>query len=199
MIRLILLLFTISFFKAQQIEPLKVLRIKYDSINDALKLNYQKDIVGKSDKEISEIYFSYISNVRSNNQDRLTDYEFAVKNFFNNQKLAEPPLEEITNITYEKPATYSLGFENLYKEVHDFIQNKFKDDFEYSSNSAKIHFIVQNDNSLLIEKVEGTDANFNNLALLAFLITIGEWKSGFQKGKKVKTKFTLPVKFVVEE
>lgn len=199
MIRLILILFTINFCSAQQIEPLKVLKIKYDSINDALRLNYQKDIVGKSEKEISEIYFSYASEVRRNNKKKYTDYELAVKDFFNNQKLAKPSPEENTNITEERPATYSLGFEKLYKEVHDFIQNSYNDDFEYFSNSAKIHFIVQNDHTLFIEKIEGTDAGFNNLALLAFLMTKGEWKAGFQRGRNVKTKFTLPVKFVVEE
>ena len=122
-----------------------------------------------------------------------------MKDFFNHQKLAEPSTEISNTDLEEKPATYSLGFEKLYKEVQEFIQNRYQDDFEYYSNSAKIHFIVQNDNSLYIEKVEGTNSDFNNLALMAFLMTKGEWKSGFQRGKNVKTKFTLPVKFVVEE
>ena len=199
MIRLFLVFFTVVFCNAQQIEPLKVLKNKYDSLNIALKQDYQKNIIGKSEKEISEIYFSYISSVRNNNIKRYADYEVAVKEFFNHQKLAEPSTEINNTDLEEKPATYSLGFEKLYKEVHEFIQNRYKDDFEYYSNSAKIHFIVQNDNSLYIEKVEGTNSDFNNLALMAFLMTKGEWKSGFQRGKNVKTKFTLPVKFVVEE
>ena len=199
MIRLFLVFFTVIFCNAQQIEPLKVLKNKYDSLNIALKQDYQKNIIGKSEKEISEIYFSYISSVRNNNIKRYADYEVAVKEFFNHQKLAEPSTEINNTDLEEKPATYSLGFEKLYKEVHEFIQNRYKDDFEYYSNSAKIHFIVQNDNSLYIEKVEGTNSDFNNLALMAFLMTKGEWKSGFQRGKNVKTKFTLPVKFVVEE
>ena len=65
--------------------------------------------------------------------------------------------------------------------------------------SAKIHFIVQNDHSLYIEKVEGTEKEFNDLALLAFLMTTGKWESAFQSGSNVKSKFVLPVKFVVEE
>ena len=199
MIRLFLVFFTVIFCNAQQIEPLKVLKNKYDSLNIALKQDYQKNIIGKSEKEINEIYFSYISSVRNNNIKRYADYEVAVKEFFNHQKLAEPSTEINNTDLEEKPATYSLGFEKLYKEVHEFIQNRYQDDFEYYSNSAKIHFIVQNDNSLYIEKVEGTNSDFNNLALMAFLMTKGEWKSGFQRGKNVKTKFTLPVKFVVEE
>ena len=199
MIRLFLVFFTVVVCNAQQIEPLKVLKNKYDSLNIALKQDYQKNIIGKSEKEISEIYFSYISSVRNNNIKRYADYEVAVKDFFNHQKIAEPSTEINNTDLEEKPATYSLGFEKLYKEVHEFIQNRYQDDFEYYSNSAKIHFIVQNDNSLYIEKVEGTNSDFNNLALMAFLMTKGEWKSGFQRGKNVKTKFTLPVKFVVEE
>lgn len=175
------------------------MKSKHDSINNILKQNYQKEIVGKSEKEINDIYYSYISNLRRNNKKRYTDYELAVKNFFNNQKLAEPSSETDSTNTEEKPATYSLGFERLYKEIHDFIQDKYQNNFEYFSNSAKIHFIVQNNNTLFIEKIEGTDADFNNLALLAFLMTKGEWKSGYQRGRNVKTKFTLPIKFVVEE
>lgn len=199
MLKLFLLFFAFNLCNAQQIEPLKELKIRYDSINGVLKQNYQKDIVGKSEKEINDIYFSYISEVRRNNKKRYADYEIAVKDFFNNQKLAQPSTDINNADLEERPATYSLGFEKLYKEVHDFIQNKYQDDFEYFSNSAKIHFIVQNDNTLYIEKIEGTDADFNNLALVAFLMTKGEWKSGYQRGRYVKTKFTLPIKFVVEE
>ena len=49
------------------------------------------------------------------------------------------------------------------------------------------------------EKVEGTEKEFNDLALLAFLMTTGKWESAFQRGTNVKSKFVLPVKFVVEE
>ena len=55
----------------------------------------------------------------------------------------------------DKTANYSQGFPALYKEVHDFIKNRYQDRLdEYFTKSAKIHFIVQNDHSLYIEKLK---------------------------------------------
>jgi hypothetical protein len=49
-----------------------------------------------------------------------------------------------------------------------------------------------------VEKVEGTNPNFNRIALLAFLMTEGTWTSASQYGRNVKSKFVLPVTLKLE-
>jgi len=185
---------------AQQLESLKTLKAKHDSIETQLKLKHQEEIKGKSDSEISEIYYQNLLSRRKNNRERFNHYFSAVQTFLENQKMIGPSPEAAQQEIPDKTANYSQGFPALYKEVHDFIKNRYQDRLdEYFTKSAKIHFIVQNDHSLYIEKVEGTEKEFNDLALLAFLMTTGKWESAFQRGTNVKSKFVLPVKFVVEE
>ena len=185
---------------AQQLESLKTLKAKHDSIETQLKLKHQEEIKGKSDSEISEIYYQNLLSRRKNNRERLDHYFSAVQTFLENQKLIDPSQEAAQQEIPDKTANYSQGFPALYKEVHDFIKSQYQDRLdEFFTKSAKIHFIVQNDHSLYIEKVEGTEKEFNDLALLAFLMTTGKWESAFQRGMNVKSKFVLPVKFVVEE
>ena len=185
---------------AQQLESLKTLKAKHYSIETQLKLKYQEEIKGKSDSEISEIYYQNLLSRRKNNRERFNHYFSAVQTFLENQKMIGPSPEAAQQEIPDKTANYSQGFPALYKEVHDFIKNRYQDRLdEYFTKSAKIHFIVQNDHSLYIEKVEGTEKEFNDLALLAFLMTTGKWESAFQSGSNVKSKFVLPVKFVVEE
>ena len=185
---------------AQQLESLKTLKAKHDSIETQLKLKHQEEIKGKSDSEISEIYYQNLLSRRKNNRERFNHYFSAVQTFLENQKLIGPSPEAAQQEIPDKTANYSQGFPALYKEVHDFIKNQYQDRLdEFFTKSAKIHFIVQNDHSLYIEKVEGTEKEFNDLALLAFLMTTGKWESAFQRGMNVKSKFVLPVKFVVEE
>ena len=193
------LLFTCG-INAQQLESLKILKIKHDSIETQLKLKYQEEIKGKSDSEISEIYYQNLLSRSKNNRERFNHYFSAVQAHLEGQKLISPSLEAARQEIPDKTANYSQGFPALYKEVHDFIKNRYQDRLDdYFTKSAKIHFIVQNDHSLYIEKVEGTEKEFNDLALLAFLMTTGKWESAFQRGMNVKSKFVLPVKFVVEE
>lgn len=185
---------------AQQLESLKILKTKHDSIETQLKLKYQEEIKGKSDSEISEIYYQNLLSRRKNNRERFNHYFSAVQTYLETQKLIGPSPEVVQQEIPDKAANYSQGFPALYKEVHDFIKNQYQDRLdEYFTKSAKIHFIVQNDHSLYIEKVEGSEKEFNDLALLAFLMTTGKWESAFQRGMNVKSKFVLPVKFVVEE
>ena len=185
---------------AQQLESLKTLKTKHDSIETQLKLKHQEEIKGKSDSEISEIYYQNLLSRSKNNRERFNHYFSAVQTYLETQKLIGPSPEATQQEIPDKPANYSQGFPALYKEVHDFIKNQYQDRLdEYFTKSAKIHFIVQNDRSLYIEKVEGTEKEFNDLALLAFLMTTGKWESAFQSGSNVKSKFVLPVKFVVEE
>ena len=185
---------------AQQLESLKILKTKHDSIETQLKLKYQEEIKGKSDSEISEIYYQNLLSRRKNNRERFNQYFSAVQTFLENQKLIGPSPEAAQQEIPDKTANYSQGFPALYKEVHDFIKNRYQDRLdEFFTKSAKIHFIVQNDHSLYIEKVEGSEKEFNDLALLAFLMTSGKWESAFQRGMNVKSKYVLPVKFVVEE
>ena len=185
---------------AQQLESLKTLKAKHDSIETQLKLKHQEEIKGKSDSEISEIYYQNLLSRRKNNRERFNHYFSAVQTFLENQKMIGPSPEAAQQEIPDKTANYSQGFPALYKEVHDFIKNQYQDRLdEFFTKSAKIHFIVQNDHSLYIEKVEGTEKEFNDLALLAFLMTTGKWESAFQRGTNVKSKFVLPVKFVVEE
>ena len=185
---------------AQQLESLKTLKAKHDSIETQLKLKHQEEIKGKSDSEISEIYYQNLLSRRKNNRERFNHYFSAVQTFLETQKLIGPSQEAAQQEIPDKAANYSQGFPALYKEVHDFIKSQYQDRLdEFFTKSAKIHFIVQNDHSLYIEKVEGTEKEFNDLALLAFLMTTGKWESAFQRGMNVKSKFVLPVKFVVEE
>lgn len=185
---------------AQQLESLKTLKTKHDSIETQLKLKYQEEIKGKSESEISEIYYQNLLSRRKNNRERFNHYFSAVQTFLENQKLIGPSPEAAQQEIPDKAANYSHGFPALYKEVHDFIKNRYQDRLDdYFTKSAKIHFIVQNDHSLYIEKVEGSEKEFNDLALLAFLMTTGKWESAFQRGINVKSKYVLPVKFVVEE
>ena len=164
------------------------------------KLKYQEEIKGKSDSESSEIYYQNLLSRRKNNRERFNHYFSAVQTYLETQKLIDPSPEAAQQEIPDKTANYSQGFPALYKEVHDFIKNRYQDRLdEFFTKSAKIHFIVQNDHSLYIEKVEGTEKEFNDLALLAFLMTTGKWESAFQRGTNVKSKFVLPVKFVVEE
>lgn len=185
---------------AQQLESLKILKIKHDSIETQLKLKYQEEIKGKSDSEISEIYYQNLLSRRKNNRERFNHYFSVVQTYLDTQKLIGPSPEATQQEIPDKAANYSQGFPALYKEVHDFIKSQYQDRLdEFFTKSAKIHFIVQNDHSLYIEKVEGSEKEFNDLALLAFLMTTGKWESAFQRGMNVKSKFVLPVKFVVEE
>ena len=185
---------------AQQLESLKILKTKHDSIETQLKLKYQEEIKGKSESEISEIYYQNLLSRRKNNRERFNQYFSAVQTFLENQKLIGPSPEAAQQEIPDKTANYSQGFPALYKEVHDFIKSQYQDRLDdYFTKSAKIHFIVQNDHSLYIEKVEGSEKEFNDLALLAFLMTTGKWESAFQRGMNVKSKYVLPVKFVVEE
>ena len=185
---------------AQQLESLKTLKAKHDSIETQLKLKHQEEIKGKSDSEISEIYYQNLLSRRKNNRERFNHYFSAVQTYLETQKLIDPSPEAAQQEIPDKTANYSQGFPALYKEVHDFIKNQYQDRLdEFFTKSAKIHFIVQNDHSLYIEKVEGTEKEFNDLALLAFLMTTGKWESAFQRGMNVKSKYVLPVKFVVEE
>ena len=185
---------------AQQLESLKTLKTKHDSIETQLKLKHQEEIKGKSDSEISEIYYQNLLSRRKNNRERFNHYFSVVQTYLETQKLIGPSQEAAQQEIPDKTANYSQGFPALYKEVHDFIKSQYQDRLdEFFTKSAKIHFIVQNDHSLYIEKVEGTEKEFNDLALLAFLMTTGKWESAFQRGMNVKSKFVLPVKFVVEE
>ena len=185
---------------AQQLESLKTLKAKHDSIETQLKLKYQEEIKGKSDSEISEIYYQNLLSRRKNNRERFNHYFSVVQTYLETQKLIGPSPEAAQQEIPDKTANYSQGFPALYKEVHDFIKSQYQDRLdEFFTKSAKIHFIVQNDHSLYIEKVEGSQKEFNDLALLAFLMTTGKWESAFQRGMNVKSKFVLPVKFVVEE
>ena len=194
-----LLLFSCG-INAQQLESLKTLKAKHDSIETQLKLKYQEEIKGKSESEISEIYYQNLLSRSKNNRERFNQYFSVVQTYLETQKLIDPSQEAAQQEIPDKVANYSQGFPALYKEVHDFIKNRYQDRLdEYFTKSAKIHFIVQNDHSLYIEKVEGTEKEFNDLALLAFLMTTGKWESAFQRGMNVKSKFILPVKFVVEE
>ncbi len=200
MLKIFLFLLFSCGINAQQLESLKILKAKHDSIETQLKLKYQEEIKGKSESEISEIYYQNLLSRSKNNRERLDHYFSAVQAHLEGQKLISPSLEAAQQEIPDKTANYSQGFPALNKEVHDFIKNRYQDRLdEFFTKSAKIHFIVQNDHSLYIEKVEGTEKEFNDLALLAFLMTSGKWESAFQRGMNVKSKFVLPVKFVVEE
>ena len=131
---------------AQQLESLKIIKIKHDSIETQLKLKYQEEIKGKSESEISEIYYQNLLSRSKNNRERLDHYFSAVQTFLETQKLIGPSQEAAQQEIPDKTANYSQGFPALYKEVHDFIKNQYQDRLdEFFTKSAKIHFIVQYD------------------------------------------------------
>ena len=180
---------------AQQLQSLKIIKTKYDSITKinkeeyllALNENNQERIIAAQNKTRE---FSFI---------REKEYQQAVEDFLKNQKFAEPSNLPIDSSKAEIKASYSLGIEKLYKEVHDFVfKNTDFGDSEFDFVISKIHFLVQNDNTLFVEKVEGANPNFNRIALLAFLMTEGTWTSASQYGRNVKSKFVLPVTLKLE-
>jgi hypothetical protein len=194
----ILLFFLLVFsvvVSAQQLQSLKIIKIKYDSISKVARKEYlvaleenNQDKINAAGKKISE------AKIKRN-----ADYKKAVEEFFSNQHLSESTNLPIDTTKETSQATYSLGIERLYKEVCDFVSKNIDvGSSEYDSAHSKIHFLVQNDDTLFIEKVEGADPNFNKMALLAFLMTEGTWISASQNGRKVKSKFVLPVTLNIE-
>ena len=194
----ILLFFLLVFsvvVSAQQLLSLKIIKIKYDSISKVARKEYlvaleenNQDKINAAGKKISE------AKIKRN-----ADYTEAVEEFFSNQRLSESINLPIDTTKKASRATYSLGIEKLYKEVRDFVSKNIDvGSSEYDSAHSKIHFLVQNDDTLFIEKVEGADSNFNKMALLAFLMTEGTWISASQNGRKVKSKFVLPVTLNIE-
>ena len=75
---------------AQQLESLKTLKTKHDSIETQLKLKYQEEIKGKSDSKISEIYYKNLLSRRKNNRERFNHYFSEVQTFLENQKIDWP-------------------------------------------------------------------------------------------------------------
>ena len=194
----ILLFFLLVFsvvVSAQQLQSLKIIKIKYDSISKVARKEYlvaleenNQDKINAAGKKISE------AKIKRN-----ADYKEAVEEFFSNQRLSESTNLPIDTTKETSQATYSLGIERLYKEVRDFVSKNIDvGSSEYDSAHSKIHFLVQNDDTLFIEKVEGADPNFNKMVLLAFLMTEGTWISASQNGRKVKSKFVLPVTLNIE-
>lgn len=206
--------FLFSVSNAQQLESLKFFKKKHDSISTSLKEKFLKESQGKSEVEQSKLHVENSDELLKNNIERIKNYKSAVKEFLEKQDLksANIPENETSKNTdalsdknaavleMNVQASYSLGFPELYKEVHDFISNQVGplSNFEYSS-SSKIQFVVKQDGSLFIEKVEGIDPNFNDLSLLAFLMTKGKWIPAKQGGRIVKSRLILPIKFVIKE
>lgn len=197
----------IFFCNAQQLESLKIIKAKHDSIAAALQTDFIKEIKGKSNEEYNKIYLLHISKILKNSNERKANYKMAVEEFLKSQtsssvspEAANVPSSTDSVSTPEVFAEYSLGFPKLSQEIYYFIKdNSRASDFNYTTMTAKIHFWVKKDNSLFVEKVEGADALFNDMALLAFLMTKGAWTAGKQRDRFVNCKFILPIKFIVPE
>ena len=180
---------------AQQLQSLKIIKTKYDSIT---KINKEEYLLALNENNQERIIAAQ-NKIREFSFKREKEYQQAVEDFLKNQKFAEPSNLPIDSSKAEIKASYSLGIEKLYKEVHDFVlKNTDFGDSEFDFVSSKIHFLVQNDNTLFVEKVKGANPNFNRIALLAFLITEGTWTSASQYGRNVKSKFVLPVTLKLE-
>ena len=180
---------------AQQLQSLKIIKTKYDSIT---KINKEEYLLALNENNQERIIAAQ-NKIREFSFKREKEYQQAVEDFLKNQKFAEPSNLPIDSSKAEIKASYSLGIEKLYKEVHDFVfKNTDFGDSEFDFVSSKIHFLVQNDNTLFVEKVEGTNPNFNRIALLAFLMTEGTWTSASQYGRNVKSKFVLPLTLKLE-
>ena len=180
---------------AQQLQSLKIIKTKYDSIT---KINKEEYLLALNENNQERIIAAQ-NKIREFSFKREKEYQQAVEDFLKNQKFAEPSNLPIDSSKAEIKASYSLGIEKLYKEVHDFVlKNTDFGDSEFDFVSSKIHFLIQNDNTLFVEKVEGANLNFNRIALLAFLMTEGTWTSASQYGRNVKSKFVLPVTLKLE-
>lgn len=180
---------------AQQLQSLKIIKTKYDSIT---KINKEEYLLALNENNQERIIAAQ-NKIREFSFKREKEYQQAVEDFLKNQKFAEPSNLPIDSSKAEIKASYSLGIEKLYKEVHDFVfKNTDLGDSEFDFVSSKIHFLIQNDNTLFVEKVEGANPNFNRIALLAFLMTEGTWNSASQYGRNVKSKFVLPVTLKLE-
>lgn len=180
---------------AQQLQSLKIIKTKYDSIT---KINKEEYLLALNENNQERIIAAQ-NKIREFSFKREKEYQQAVEDFLKNQKFAEPSNLPIDSSKAEIKASYSLGIEKLYKEVHDFVlKNTDFGDSEFDFVSSKIHFLIQNDNTLFVEKVEGANPNFNRIALLAFLMTEGTWTSASQYGRNVKSKFVLPVTLKLE-
>ena len=180
---------------AQQLQSLKIIKTKYDSIT---KINKEEYLLALNENNQERIIAAQ-NKIREFSFKREKEYQQAVEDFLKNQKFAEPSNLPIDSSKAEIKASYSLGIEKLYKEVHDFVlKNTDFGDSEFDFVSSKIHFLIQNDNTLFVEKVEGANPNFNRIALLAFLMTEGTWNSASQYGRNVKSKFVLPVTLKLE-
>lgn len=191
---LVFFLFVLN-VSAQQLQSLKVIKTKYDSITKISKEEYLLALNENNQEKITAAQ----NKIREVRFKREKEYQQAVEDFVKNQKFAEPSNFPVDSSKAEIKASYSHGFEKLYKEVHDFIfKNMDAGSSEFDSASTKIHFFVQNNHTLFIEKVEGTDSNFNRIALLAFLMAEGTWTSASQYGRNVKSKFVLPVSLKLE-
>ena len=180
---------------AQQLQSLKIIKTKYDSIT---KINKEEYLLALNENNQERIIAAQ-NKIREFSFKREKEYQQAVEDFLKNQKFAEPSNLPIDSSKAEIKASYSLGIEKLYKEVHDFVlKNTDFGDSEFDFVSSKIHFLIQNDNTLFVEKVEGANPNFNRIALLAFLMKEGTWTSTSEYGRNVKSKFVLPVTLQLE-
>ena len=180
---------------AQQLQSLKIIKTKYDSIT---KINKEEYLLALNENNQERIIAAQ-NKIREFSFKREKEYQQAVEDFLKNQKFAEPSNLPIDSSRAEIKASSFLGIEKLYKEVHDFVfKNTDFGDSEFDFVNSKIKFLVQNDNTLFVEKVEGANPNFNRIALLAFLMTEGTWNSASQYGRNVKSKFVLPVTLKLE-
>lgn len=197
MLRIILFFLIISnvSVNAQQLQSLKIIKTKYDSL---AKVNKEEYLLALNENNHDKIIAAQ-NKINEAGFKRKAEYKQAVEDFLNSQKLVAPSNLPLDSTKTEIRASYSLGLERLYKEVQNFVSKNIDiGSSDYDAASSKIHFFVQNDHSLFIEKVEGSDTNFNRIALLAFLMTEGTWTSASQYGRNVKSKFVLPVTLKLE-
>lgn len=197
MLRIILFFLIISnvSVNAQQLQSLKIIKTKYDSL---AKVNKEEYLLALNENNHDKIIAAQ-NKINEAGFKRKAEYKQAVEDFLNSQKLVAPSNLPLDSTKTEIRASYSLGLERLYKEVQNFVSKNIDiGSSDYDAASSKIHFFVQNDHSLFIEKVEGSDSNFNRIALLAFLMTEGTWTSASQYGRNVKSKFVLPVTLKLE-
>lgn len=197
MLRIILFFLIISnvSVNAQQLQSLKIIKTKYDSL---AKVNKEEYLLALNENNHDKIIAAQ-NKINEAGFKRKAEYKQAVEDFLNNQKLVAPSNLPLDSTKTEIRASYSLGLERLYKEVQNFVSKNIDiGSSDYDAASSKIHFFVQNDHSLFIDKVEGSDFNFNRIALLAFLMTEGIWTSASQYGRNVKSKFVLPVTLKLE-
>jgi periplasmic protein TonB len=114
--------------------------------------------------------------------------------------IAEIPEEKVTDLPFdvvEEPAEPKNGFNGFYKWIAEKMNGKYPAQARKMGVEGKVYlnFIIAKDGSISDVKVtKGIGAGCDELAT-KIMQGAPAWKPGLQRGKAVKSRFTLPITF----